>query len=111
MPAASMFEFENRVDSYQVFKALGHPDRLHFVRQLRDGERCVCELVESVDSAWSTVSKHLSVLKDAGILADEKRGLQVFYRLKLPCVLQMIDCLEGTTHAQQQSCSCWQSTE
>ena len=92
-----------------VFKALGHPDRLEFVRQLREGERCVCELVDAVDSAWSTVSKHLSVLKDAGIVADEKRGLQVFYRLKLPCVLQLMDCLEGSANDTRTSCDCWQT--
>ncbi len=41
----------------------------------------------------STVSKHLSVLKSAGIVADEKRGQQVYYRLKMPCVLRFFDCV------------------
>ncbi|MBM3853109.1 MAG: helix-turn-helix transcriptional regulator, partial [Verrucomicrobia bacterium] len=51
--------------------------------ELAGGERCVCELVAAVGSSWSTVSRHLSVLKTAGVIADDKRGLQVFYRLAL----------------------------
>jgi len=43
---------------------------------------------------WSTVSRHLSVLKKAGVVVDDKRGLQVFYRLILPCVTSFIRCLE-----------------
>ena len=78
-----------------VFKALSHPDRLRMIEELADGERCVCELVDAVESAWSTVSRHLSVLKEAGIVADEKRGLQVFYRLTLPCVPSFMTCLDA----------------
>ena len=76
-----------------VFKALGHPARLQIVEQLAEGERCVCELVEAVGAGWSTVSRHLSVLKSAGVLDDEKRGLQVYYRLALPCVTSFTACL------------------
>lgn len=78
-----------------VFKALGHPDRLRILEDLAGGERCVCDLVESVGSSWSTVSRHLSVLKEAGVLEDEKRGLQVFYRLALPCVPSFMECLDA----------------
>lgn len=79
----------------EVFKALGHPARVTMVRALAEGERCVCELVEAVGLSWSTVSRHLSVLRAAGVVADEKRGLQVFYRLRLPCVSRFITCLEN----------------
>ena len=78
-----------------VFKALGHPSRLQIIEALGQGERCVCELVDEVGSGWSTVSRHLSVLKAAGILEDEKRGLQVFYRLALPCVSTFVECLDA----------------
>ncbi|MBI5381145.1 MAG: winged helix-turn-helix transcriptional regulator [Opitutae bacterium] len=78
-----------------VFKALGHPARLQIVAALGDGERCVCELVEAVGSGWSTVSRHLTVLKAAGIIADEKRGLQVYYRMALPCVNSFAECLDA----------------
>ena len=78
-----------------IFKALSHPDRLRIVEELAGGERCVCELVNTVDSAWSTVSRHLSVLKEAGVVVDEKRGLQVFYRLALKCVPSFMECLDA----------------
>lgn len=60
---------------------------------LSHGERCVCELTELVGADMSTVSKHLSVLKSAGIVADEKRGMQVYYTLKMPCVLRFFACM------------------
>ena len=71
----------------EVIKALAHPTRLYIVGELSQGERCVCELREGVGADLSTVSKHLSVLKNAGIVEDDKRGLQVFYRLRVPCIL------------------------
>ncbi len=84
----------------EVFKALGHEDRLRILDDLVAGERCVCDLVESVGSSWSTVSRHLSVLKAAGIVQDEKRGLQVFYRLALPCVPSFMSCLDAAKNGE-----------
>lgn len=78
-----------------VFKALGHPARLRMVDALSNGEMCVCDLVEVANLAWSTVSRHLTVLKNAGVLEDEKRGQQVFYRLRLGCVGDLNRCLEN----------------
>lgn len=78
----------------RIIKALAHPTRLFMVDELSKGERCVCELRDMVGADISTVSKHLALLKAAGILADDKRGLQVFYRLKTPCVLGIFDCVE-----------------
>jgi DNA-binding transcriptional ArsR family regulator len=83
-----------------IFKALGHPARLLIVEILRDGERCVCDLVDVSDGGWSTVSRHLSVLKAAGVVEDEKRGLQVYYKLSLPCVGTFLDCLSGESKEQ-----------
>lgn len=79
----------------KIFKALGNESRVTIVRSLLDGEKCVCDLVAAVGLGWSTVSRHLSVLREAGIIADEKRGQQVFYQLTLPCVGRFIACLEN----------------
>ena len=78
-----------------IIKALGHPTRLFMVDELSRGERCVCELRDMVGADISTVSKHLAVLKKAGIVLDDKRGLQVYYRLRCPCVLQFFNCVEA----------------
>jgi len=77
-----------------VYKALGHPTRLFIVEELSRGERCVCELTAMVGADVSTVSKHLSVLKQVGLVDDEKRGAQVFYRLLVPCVLTSFGCID-----------------
>ena len=79
----------------EVFKALGHPARVTIIRRLSEGEHCVCDLVAAAGLGWSTVSRHLSVLKQAGVITDEKRGLQVFYKLALPCVSRFIACLDN----------------
>jgi len=79
----------------EIVKALAHPTRLFIVSELSKGERCVCELREEIGADLSTVSKHLSVLKTAGIVEDDKRGLQVFYRLRVPCILNFFGCVEN----------------
>jgi ArsR family transcriptional regulator len=79
----------------EVFKALGHPSRLAIVDALAEGERCVCELNELIDADMSTVSRHLAVLRNVGILSSEKRGNQVFYRLECPCITSFYGCVES----------------
>jgi DNA-binding transcriptional ArsR family regulator len=77
----------------RIIKAVAHPTRLFLVDELSRRERCVCELTDLVGADISTVSKHLSILKAAGIVLDEKRGNQVFYSLRVPCVLRFFDCV------------------
>ena len=90
--ADDLMRFEMRAN---VLKALAHPVRLMLVDALRGGERCVCELVEVVASERTSTSKHLAILKQAGLLRDRKEGLKVFYSLACPCVLEFFDCVEG----------------
>lgn len=80
----------------KIFKALGHPSRLLMVDALRGGEKCVCELREMVGDDMSTVSRHLAVLREAGIVTSEKRGTSIYYRLKLSCLGNFLEC---TAHA------------
>ena len=77
-----------------ILKALAHPTRLFIVEQLAGGEQCVCKLQQMVGCDMSTISKHLSLLRGAGIVADDKRGNQVFYTLKARCILRVFDCVE-----------------
>lgn len=83
----------------RVIKAMAHPTRLLFVDELANGERCVCELNELVNADVSTISKHLAVLKNAGIVSDEKRGTRVFYSLRVPCVLDFFSCVDAVLRA------------
>ncbi|MEW6382026.1 MAG: metalloregulator ArsR/SmtB family transcription factor [bacterium] len=79
----------------RVIKALAHPTRLFIVDELSRGEQCVCELTERIGADMSTVSKHLAVLKSAGLVQDEKYGTQVYYRLRTPCILKFLNCVES----------------
>lgn len=76
----------------KIFKALGHPSRLLMVDALRTGEKCVCDLKNLVGDDISTVSRHLSVLRDAGVIVSEKRGTNIYYKLKLPCLDKFLLC-------------------
>ena len=78
-----------------IFKALAHPARLYIVEELSRGELCVCKITDQVGLDTSTISRHLTVLKNAGIIADNKRGQNVFYSLKMPCVLNFSACVQG----------------
>jgi len=72
---------------------LSHPSRLFMVEELSKGEKCVCEFVDEIKADFSTISKHLSILKEAGIIKSEKRGKWVYYHLSLTCVTGFVVCL------------------
>ena len=79
----------------KIIKAMAHPSRLMMIDALGKGEMCVCELTELVGADISTVSKHLSLMKNAGIVTDRKAGQQVFYSLRIPCILNFFGCVEA----------------
>jgi ArsR family transcriptional regulator len=78
----------------KIIKAMAHPSRLFIIEELNKKERCVNELTDMIGADASTVSKHLSVLKNAGLVADEKRGNSIFYSLRVPCIMQFMGCVE-----------------
>ncbi|MDD2556694.1 MAG: metalloregulator ArsR/SmtB family transcription factor [Desulfuromonadaceae bacterium] len=89
-----------------IIKAIAHPVRLFFVEKLAHQEYCVRELTEMVGFDISTVSKHLRVLKHAGIVVDDKRGNQVFYQLRTPCILNFLGCIEGVINSETSTTTC-----
>jgi DNA-binding transcriptional ArsR family regulator len=101
LDAKTQTRFEARA---KIVKAMAHPTRLFIVDELSRGQRCVCELTEMIGAEMSTVSKHLAVLKSVGIVHDTKRGAQVYYTLRCPCVLNFFACVESvlTSTAKEQ---------
>ncbi len=83
----------------KIIKAMAHPNRLFIIEELSNRECCVNELTEMIGADTSTVSKHLSVLKNAGLVKDEKRGNSIFYRLRCPCIMDFMGCLEDVLSA------------
>ncbi len=83
----------------KILKAMAHPGRLRMLDGLQDGERCVCDLQALVGSDLSTVSRHLSVLRAAGLVTSRRERNQIFYKLRVPCVLKMFSCVEAVLKA------------
>ena len=86
----------------RVFKALGDPVRLRLVSLIgahEGGEVCVCELTEAFDLSQPTISHHLKVLRDAGIIDGERRGTWVYYWLVPATLERMAGLLETPRQA------------
>jgi DNA-binding transcriptional ArsR family regulator len=83
-----------------IIKAMAHPSRLLILEELARGRRCVAELTAAVGSDVSTVSKHLSVLREAGIIEGERSGAQIYYTLRVPCVLNFFGCVEAVMRSK-----------
>ncbi len=91
LQGTTLQRYEARVT---ILKAMAHPTRLFILDQLKANSLCVCEIHEMIDADVSTVSKHLSVLKNAGLVSSVKKGLQVHYSLEMPCILESFQCIE-----------------
>ena len=76
-----------------IFKALGHPLRLAIVDELNAKECCVQDLETALGAEQSNISRHLSLLKQAGIIDCRKEGLYVYYSLTIPCITGFFSCV------------------
>lgn len=103
MPIASQNLSKKRA---LVIKALAHPSRLLIAESLMDGEMCVCDLKDLVGADISTVSKHLSLMRSAGVLISEKRGLNIYYQLACECLGDFLRCVDQITPAKPKKKSC-----
>jgi DNA-binding transcriptional ArsR family regulator len=84
----------------EIAKAIAHPLRIAIVNFLKDGEQCVCDIADYVGSERSNVSRHLSVMVNAGLLEYRKEGLKVIYKLKTPCILDFFSCVSRVLKQQ-----------
>ncbi|MCD4847217.1 MAG: metalloregulator ArsR/SmtB family transcription factor [Candidatus Aegiribacteria sp.] len=97
--------FEKRAE---IIKAMANAARLMIVEELSRNEKTVSALTELVNLDISTVSRHLLILRHAGIVACERNGNQILYRLRTPCVLNFFDCVEKVMNGDEEctdSCS------
>ena len=84
----------------RIVKATAHPLRIAILDFLKDKEQCVCDIAEHVGSERSNVSRHLSVMVNAGVLESRKDGLKVIYKLKTPCILEFFSCITACLKQQ-----------
>ena len=75
----------------EILKALGQPTRLKIIDFLRDGERCVCEIFPAIGEEQSNTSRHLNLMVSTGILFRRKEGVKIFYALKHPEIIELVD--------------------
>lgn len=78
-----------------LIKALAHPTRLRILDLLRNGERCVCEITPALELEQPNISQHLALLRERGIVAWRKEGINIYYKVKDPRVFEALDLLEG----------------
>jgi DNA-binding transcriptional ArsR family regulator len=76
-----------------AFRALGDPTRREILRLLRDGPKTSGEIAEHFSSSWPTVSRHLAVLRDAGLILSERSGQQIVYELNTTVFQDLIERL------------------
>lgn len=74
-----------------ILSALGQETRIAILEFLRDGERCVCDIFPAIGHEQSNVSRHLNLMLAAGILSRRKEGLKIFYSVRYPEVLVLLD--------------------
>jgi DNA-binding transcriptional ArsR family regulator len=77
----------------EIVKAVALPVRLAIIEYLKSGEKGVCDIAEHIGSERSNVSRHLSVMVNAGILDSRKEGVKLIYRLKCRGVLDFLGCV------------------
>ena len=104
-----MITFDEAEIRARIVKAIGHPVRLMVIDFLKDGERSFSEIFDLFQLDKSTVSKHLLVMKEAGIVSSRKEGADMFYRLEVPCVIDFFSCVTAVIESnvkKQQLCLC-----
>ncbi|MGP1383077.1 MAG: ArsR/SmtB family transcription factor [Thainema sp.] len=89
----------------EYFSVLGEPMRLRLLNLLRDGEKCVQELVEATETSQANVSKHLKVMLQAGILSRRSEGTSAYYSVSDDLIFELCNlvCDRLATRIEQQA--------
>ena len=83
---------QNRLKA-KIFNALSDPVRLEIIEFLREGEKCVCEIIPHVSLIQPLVSRHLKILKDCGLVKDRKEGNRRLYSVTDPRIFEVVDAV------------------
>lgn len=77
----------------EICKTMANPKRIEIINALRDGEKSTGDLVSTLDVSKANVSQHLAVLRQKGIVIDRREGVNVYYRIANPKVIQACDLM------------------
>lgn len=81
-------------------KALSSPVRLMIVDELSRGELCICELQPLFKMNKSTLSRHVTALRNVGIVSGRRDGVRLMLKLETPCILKIFECTMGVMQAE-----------
>ena len=84
----------------ELLKTLGQPTRLRILEFLKDAEKCVCEIMPAIEEQQSNTSRHLSIMKQAGLLVCRQQGKSVFYRVKNRRIFSLLKILDEVIKQQ-----------
>ena len=104
-----MISFQEAEIRAKIIKAMGHPVRLMMIEFLKKRECSFSDIFDLFKLDKSTVSKHLLVLKEAGIVSSKKDGADMVYKLEVPCVTDFFSCVTAVIESnvkRQQACLC-----
>ena len=104
-----MIDFDEAEIRAKIIKAIAHPVRLMVIEFLKNGEHSFSEIFDLFQLDKSTVSKHLLVLKEAGIVSSRKEGAEMIYKLDVPCIIDFFVCVTAVIESnvkKQQVCLC-----
>lgn len=104
-----MITYEEAEIRSRIIKAMAHPVRLIMIEYLKDKDRSFSKIFDLFDLDKSTISKHLLVLKEAGIVSSRKAGMDMIYRLEVSCVTDFFGCVTAVIESnvkRQQICLC-----
>src|SRR4030043_1287446 len=89
----------------EVLKALAQPTRLKILELLRNGERCICEIVPAINGEQSNISRHISVMQKSHLITTRKDGVKVMIKVRDPRIFEILDTvgLFLTTQMQEQT--------
>ena len=77
----------------EVLKALAQPTRLKILELLRNGERCICEIVPAVNGEQSNISRHISLMQKSHLVTTRKDGVKVMVKVKDPKIFEILDSI------------------
>jgi len=83
-----------------IFQALGHPTRIAIVETLRNGEKSAGQIIEELEIEQANASQHLTVLRSKQVVVNRKEGNQVFYSLRDPVLVEVLDILKRYFYSQ-----------
>lgn len=90
VPEDRVLDFKTR-----IFKVISDSNRLKILEMLRGGELCQCEIVPIIDQSQPTVSRHLRLLEEAGLIRSRREGVRMIYEIVDPHIYNVIDAIDA----------------